>query len=308
MLDILREHLRTGAPAELATMVEQAHDLFEEFGLEDYDIGFSEILLMADNEGASESIIKIVSLTSQLQDSILSQLQIDLVDEATVSDGNKILLALRHLDNTELSAQVAQICEEVTSPEEALAEVLALVNGEEEENLVILLDSVSPSLIMKIHEVSSARALEERVLQDNEANRVYAENLLLFSEAVDNQWLFIFEQVKHGEPMGKLYSEYHSEIIAEMEARQAKTPLRQQEFDIKLAVQLFAAALISQDGMTNPRAVVMAELTKTYGDLDRTTPVYLELDNLAIRFQTYRQTRPATNPTLTVTGDANETA
>lgn len=297
MLDILEEHLRTGASPETYAMVNQAWDLFQQFGLDDIDVGYTEILLMGDNEGASETITKICDLTTQYQDAILSQLQIDLVDEATVSEGNLILMGMKKLEHYEHMDLVAQVCEENRQPEEALAEILTLVTGVEEERLLILIETVGDKLIESIATLAHGGS-DLRELQDVETVKVYAQNLMAYYEAVDHVWLYVYDAVQKGEALGKPYAEYHSEIIVAMEEKQVTERMLPKQYSIALAVQLFAGAIVSVDGKDNPRLAISNELAKTYGDLDRVTPVYMEVDSLTIKFQSYLQGATAlTKPT-----------
>lgn len=290
MLEILDVHLRTAASPEIFNAIEQAFDLFEEFGLTEYTIGYEEILLMGDNEGVSESILKICSLTSDFQDEILNQLRIDLVDEASVSEGNTILLALKKLESTEFFDNIIQVCEDVPAPEEALAEILALVSGIDEERLIILLQTVDPLTIQAIKLAMEKLSSTHQALLQPAEDKVYADSLKAYKAALDGQWLYIYDLVEAGEPLGQPYAQYHHEIIDQMEARQRTEPVLASRFAIELGVQLYAGAIISSDGANNVRDVVMVELNKTYGDsLDRITPIYNEINSLTIKFQAYRE-------------------
>lgn len=291
MLEILDVHLKTAASPEVYNAVEQALDLFEEFGLTEYSIGYEEILLMADNEGASESISKICALTSDLQDTILGQLRIDLVDEASISEANTILLSLKRLESTEYFDNIIAICDQVAAPEEALAEILSLVSGVDEERLIILLQTVDKLTIDAIKLAMERLSLSHDAMLQPAKDKVYVDSLKAYKAALDDQWLYIYDLVSAGEPLGQPYAQYHHEIIDQMEARQRTEPVIASMFAIEIGVQLFAGALISSDGSGgNLRDVVMGELQKTYGDsLDRITPIYEELNSLLIKFQAYRE-------------------
>jgi hypothetical protein len=291
MLEILDVHLKTAASPEIYNSISQAFDLFEEFGLTEYTVGYEDILLTADNEGASESVLKVCSLTSDLQDTILAQLRIDLVDEASVSEANTILLALKKLESTEYFDNIIQICDQVPAPEEALAEILSLVCGVDEERLIILLQTVDTLTIAAIKMAMEKLSSEHAALLQPAEDQVYVESLKAYKAALDDQWLYIYDLVEAGEPLGQPYAQYHREIIDQMEARQRTQPVIASVFAIEIGVQLFAGALISCDGSGgNLRDVVMVELEKTYGDtLDRITPIYTEINSLLIKFQAYRE-------------------
>lgn len=291
MLEILDVHLKTAASPEIYNAISQAFDMFEAYGLTEYNVGYEDILMSADNEGASESIQRIMALTSQLQDYILQQLRVDLVDEATVSEGNQILLGLRRLEQTEYADNILEICQHVMSPEEALAEILALVNGTDEERVIILLETVDPATIAAIRVMMEKLINDQAALKQPEEDKAFAETLKLYRAALDNQWLYIWDLVEMGEPLGQPYAQYHTEIINQMEERQKTAPVLAKAFAIEIAAQLMAGALISSDaGTGNLRDIVMGELQKTYGDsLDRITPIYNEINSLTIKFQAYRE-------------------
>jgi len=157
--------------------------------------------------------------------------------------------------------------------------------------VVILLQTVDHATIAAIRVIMDKLASEHAALKQPEEDKAYIDTLRLYRAALDNQWLYIWDLVEMGEPVGQPYAQYHTEIIDQMEARQKTAPVLAKAFAIEIAVQLMAGALISSDaGTGNLRDVVMRELEKTYGDsLDRITPIYNELSSLTIKFQAFRE-------------------
>lgn len=286
MLDSLNVYLQTSTTPELRAAITEAFELFDEYGLDDPDVGFEDILMTADNEGASDATIRIVALTEQLQNSILDQMQIKLSDEAMVSDGNTILRALKQLESTELNDEIVGICRETNDPIEALGEVLNLVTGIEPERLMCLFDEVGQSTIKKIQAMASQHVGERRDIIDTQKNAELMNKFLAYRAAMDDQPLFMYDMLIAGVPLNQPYSVYHGKIMSAITAQELESPMPVRLRQIKTAVQLCAAIVIACDTQdANMRNVVMAELEKTFSDVDTITPIYVEIDSIMRKFQ-----------------------
>lgn len=285
MLDSLNVYLQTSTTPELRAAITEAFELFDDYGLTDVDVGYEDILMTSDNEGVSEAIIKIVALTEDLQDSILDQMQIKLVDEATVSEGNTILRALKHLESTELNDEIVGICRENADPIEALAEILNLVTGIEPERLVILFEEVSPALIKMVQATSAQHVGEHRDILDTSKNAELIQKFMAYRDAMDNQQLFMYDMLIASVPLNQPYAIYHGKIMEAIQAQELASPMPVRLHQVKTAVQLCGAIVIASDTQdANMRNVVMAELEKTFSDVDQITPIYVEIDSIMTKF------------------------
>lgn len=291
MLDTLNVYLQTSTTPELRGAITEAFEQFDAYGLEDADIGYEDILMTSDNEGTSEALMKIVVLTEELQDSILAQLQIKLVQEATISEGNTVLRSLKLLETTEFNDEIADVCRHNTDPVEALAEILNLVTGIDTERLVILFEEVSPSLISRIGERAQLHIGEHRDVADVGKNAVLMKRFLAYRTAMDNQQLFMYDMLIAGVPLDSPYAIYHEKIMQAIQAQELVQPMMPRLRQVKTAVQLCAAIVVACDTQdANMRNIVMAELEKTYTDLDTITPIYIEIDSIMTKFHALMNT------------------
>ena len=285
MLDSLSQYLKTSTTPDFQAAVEEAFELFERFGLENQDIGFEEILMTANDEGEGEVTIRINSLVEELQDHVLTQMQIKLMDEVSVSEANMVLRALKAVETTEMNAEILDICREVHDPIEALAEIINRLTGREVERIIVLLEEVSKPLIAKIEETVSKHVLERREVIDVSANTEMIAKFKRYREAMDNQRLFIYDMIQGGVPLNQPYEIYHGKIMAQIQGSEEyeQMPLKQRQ--IKIAVQICAGLVVASDTQNGGfRPIVQQQLERTFTDIDMITPIYKEIDLIMTKF------------------------
>lgn len=293
MLDSLYVYLQTSTTPELRAAITEACELFEEYGLEDIGTGYEDILMTANNEGESEAMMRIVALTEDLQDHIFDQLQIKVVDETRVSEGNMILRALKDLENTELNDEIVGICRESTDSVEALAEVLHLVTGIEPERLVIYFEEVSDAVIQRIQATAAQHVGENRDILNVEEDTKLMSRFMVYREAMDNQPLFMYDMLMASVPLNQPYAIYHGKIMEAISAQELIEPMPTRMRQVKTAVQLCAAIIIANDTQdANMRNIVHSELEKTFADVDMITPIYVEIDSIMVKFHRLLNTTP----------------
>jgi len=285
MLDSLNVYLQTSTTPELRAAIADAFDIFEEYGLEDPDVGFEDILMTSEDEGVSEVMTRVIALTEELQDSILGQLQIKLADEASVSEGNTVLRALKQLESSDFNDEIHQVCRENTDTIESLAEILNLVTGIDTERLMPMFEEVSSSLIKRIGERAALYVAEHRDAVDVEKNSELMKRFLAYRLAMDSQPLFMYDMLIASVPLNQPYKTYHVKIMQAIQAQELASPMMPRLRQVKTAVQLCAAVIVACDTQdANMRNVVMAELEKTYSDIDAITPIYVEIDSIMNKF------------------------
>lgn len=285
MLDSLRQYLQTSVPPDFRAAIEEAFEIFDDYGLPDVDVGFEDILLTANNEGESETPIRINALVEDLQDHIFSQMQIKVVEECRVSEANMLLRALKLIETTEFNTEIVEVCSHNSDPIETLSEVIHLVTGVDVERIMPLFEEVSQDLINTTRAVASMHAGEVREILNVDLNRVLMQRFLAYRTAMDNQPLFIYDMLIAGVPLNQPYASYHEKIMSSIETQEIQTPLDPRLRPIKTAVQLCGAIVIASDTQdANMRNIVMSELEKTYSDIDTITPIYREIDSIMIKF------------------------
>lgn len=293
MLDSLHVYLQTSTTPELRAAITEAYELFDEYGLDDISTGYEDILMTANNEGESEAMMRIVALTENLQDHILTQMQIVVVDELRVSEGNTILRALKDVQNTEMNDEIVGICRENSDPVEALAEILNLVTGIEPERLVTMFQEVSPRTIQAIQAMAGQHVGENRATLDVEQDTKVIDRFMVYREAMDNQPLFMYDMIMASVPLNQPYAIYHGKIMEAIAHEESVQPMAPRLRQVKTAVQLCGAIIVACDTQdANMRNIVHAELEKTYSDVDTITPIYVEIDSIMTKFHNLLNTTP----------------
>lgn len=276
MLDILKEHLAESVTTELLSVLESAHDVFESYGLENYEQGFAELLLVSESESFQGASLNdaIVDLTDQLLVQILTQHAIVLTEEATTADRVLMAQALQVLEQYEDSQVILDTCALPQSPEEILADLVALVTPVSADNLLLLLDSVGVALVARLKELHSIQSADAD--EDPEAAALTQRCLkkftifLRFTDAVP---LEITKLVKAGFPIGLPFEQY----LRALEAKVVKLD------HPKAAEELYGMACVSCDGLDNPRSVIDPHLELLYPELSDATRITTALTSLFLR-------------------------
>lgn len=277
MLDSLTEHLRTASSPLVQQGITEAVELFEQYGLQDYNDAYDDLLMSADNADMGGTTLEIVVLTREFQNQILHQLQITLGDSTTVSQANLVLRAFRQLETTELKDQITALTSEDGDNLQIVTEIVALLSGEKAENLYEVIVDVGDSLIFRIQTLCESEM--EVYVDDNEASLVKAklDRLTRFKYFYDAP-VMVYDRIVAGDRVGELFAYYYTPILEIL--------LEQKATARQIAANLFAATLISEE-TTPPSMLVGEALDATFHSLQTISPIGNALQTLILEFQAY---------------------
>lgn len=158
MLDILRDYLVEATSPENVDAIEKAHEAFDRIGLQDYNPGFEQLLMINDESDQGDTLGGIIDLTKSLANGILKQHSITVSDEATVSILTEFIDAIVELQQaSDHIPEILKICAQQHDPEELFSELVALVGTHEAEHYLVDLVYVSDALITRISELAQAQ-------------------------------------------------------------------------------------------------------------------------------------------------------
>lgn len=270
MLDILQQHLAENATPQLLASVEQAHQLFERMGLENYEPGFQEILMIQGSEvaGTKDSVTDIVELTDALLRQILRDHGITLTAETplqVLTDVGNALLDLQNFCDLETLRATASLDGTTI---EVFCELCHLVTQYTVPELMVYFEEVNWFLPRKIRELADRELTPEQAAQQGERIQRHRQLIQQASQAgVFDGQVDVFNAVRGGMSMGLPFAVYMKSFGAQL----AQWPVE------RSGQELLAMALISRDGCDNPRAMVAEHIEHYIPGLDRVTAIDVDI-------------------------------
>jgi len=271
MLHNLQTYLRTTATPELTAAVEEAHELFDELGMENYEPGYEELLMMHGTVDPDQTLMSITELTNQLQRRILQEHDIELIEsEIATSTYNSLIRGLLQLQDYEDFATLTTITMLDNSNEEILAEALSLVTEKTPDEWMEYIDSVGMFLIARLREL----AYKEKPLDFDALERAeqHLSRLQKFQDLIGNAELTLSKRLKDGLSVGYPFTTYTNPELDALPAEQA-------------AQELVAMALVSKEGLNNPRGIIRSHLEEQISSIDKITKIDIEVNKLLLALE-----------------------
>lgn len=280
MLDILRDYLVEATSPENVDAIEKAHEAFDRIGLQDYNPGFEQLLMINDESDQGDTLGGIIDLTKSLANGILKQHSITVSDEATVSVLTEFIDALVELQQaSDHIPEILKICAQKHDPEELFSELVALVGSQEAEHYLVDLVYVSDALITRIDEL--ARAQEFGTHNEEDSEREVREARITrfnrFMHFLLDPELAIAKIAHLGIDAGYPYVVYANMIGREFEELDA----------LSAAQNMLGMAFYSGDGFGNPQGVIKTEMDNLVSDVNKITQIDIAVSDLLVRFQAY---------------------
>lgn len=278
MLEILREVLNQTTGPEMVAQIDEAHDLFDQFELQDFTLEFEELLSVSDNNDAGSLNTDIYNLTRVFQDQILDQHLIILNPEITLAQANHVLRCIKLIETTEFTHEVVDICLNGTSNyTDTFVEILSTVGGLPVEEVATYIKFVEISLIKKILQLMTKRVEVEALdTIDHNSIETVVERYKLFVNNLhyENPPLttkYISEGAMLLEPF-EIYCKYIREHLTSTDPKE-------------IASEYVAAAIISSNVPALFKESIVKQLNKLYTDIDQITPIVIAVDGYMLDMQ-----------------------
>lgn len=281
MLSILQDHLSLTQPPEMMALYERAIVLFDKYDLEDYQLGYEDLLVSADGavDGQSTaSDMAIHNLTMIYLKQITTEHQITLSSEATMLHYIQVLEFVREIEATELVQECldALNCDDFDNLDK-FARCMLLVSSVLEEDSMMYLDSIPDCVISTMRGYFARRAeLEVQTEQLDPATRDVYREMDKYARIIKGQEMLSYKFLFEEEGAVGLPFEHHYRAN---EAYLLGLPLEAMVYEV------IGFALISEGGLTNPQQIIMDCLGKTISDLERITRIQYEISKTLIDYR-----------------------
>jgi hypothetical protein len=282
MLSILQDHLSQTVPPAMMELFERANDLFEKFDLEDYQLGYEDLLVSSDGavDGASTcSSEALYNLTMQYLKQITDEHQITLNPEAQMLQYILVLEFIRQIEFTELIQDCldALACEDFDNLDK-FTMCMSIVSAVPEEDSMLFLD-VIPDCVIRTMKDYFARRVDLEVetdMLDPEVKAVYRE-MDKYARVIKGQDMRSYKYLFDEEGAIGLPFENH---YRQNEAYLLKLPVQ------AMVYECIGFALVSEGGLTNPQQVIMDCIGRAITDLEQTTKIQFEISKTLIEYRT----------------------
>ncbi|BAW19231.1 hypothetical protein [Ralstonia phage RP31] len=281
MLAILQDHLSLTVPPELQALYERACDMFDQYDLEDYQLGYEDLLVSSDGAVDHASVADndaIWRLTMQYLKQITTEHQITLSDDATMLNYIVVLEFIKQIERTELIQECldALSCDDLDNVDKFTRCMFDVSGVLEEDSMVFMLD-IPDCVIATMREYFSRRVeLEvETERLDPETKEVYRE-MDKYARVIQGQEMRSYRYLFEDEGTIGLPFEHH---YRENEDYLLQLPLQ------AMIYECIGYALVSEGGVENPQQVIMDCVGKTISDLERLTTIQYEISKTLIEYR-----------------------
>lgn len=281
MLPILQDHLSETTPPAMLDLYERANDLFEKYDLEDYQLGYEDLMVSADGAGDGVSTFDndaIWRLTMQYLRQITNAHQITLSADATMLHYIQVLEFIKQIEKTEMieDCLAALSCEDYDNLDK-FSQCMEIVSAiPHEESMVYL--AIIPDCVIKVTHDYFARRVELEVETDqlDPAIRDVYREMDKYARVIKGQemrsYKYLFdEEGAIGIPFGLHYRENADYLL--------KLPVQ------AMVYECIGFALVSENGMDNPQKVIMDCLGKNITDIEQTTRIQYEISRTLIEYR-----------------------
>ena len=150
MLDILQEFCGDSMTPELSDSVKEAIKSFDRIGRENYEDGYTDILMSDDTVDNGTTVAEICALTKSIQHQILEEHGIFISENTLISQLTVYINGIKDIEVYDNRDLLLRMCDMETNPEEIFCELLALVTPFAVENLLVDVESVSEYFIKRL--------------------------------------------------------------------------------------------------------------------------------------------------------------
>lgn len=281
MLPILQDHLILTQAPEMLTIYERAHNLFDKFDLEDYQLSYEDLLISADGavDGVSTaSNDAIYSLTMTHLRQITTEHQITLSYEASMLHYVLVLEFVRQIEFTEYIQECLDIlsCDDLDNLDKFSQCMLQVCDVAEEDSMTFM-ESI-PDCVIKTMREYFARRVELEIQTDQldpAAREVYRE-MDKYARVIKGHEMRSYKYLFEEEGAIGLPFEHHYQ---QNEAYLLSLPVN------AVVYECIGFALISENGLINPQQTIMDCIGKTIGDLEQLMTIQYEISKVLIEYR-----------------------
>ena len=281
MLPILQDHLSLAVPPELMALYERVHDLFDKYDLEDYELGFEDLMVSADGAGDGISMASneaIHKLTMTYLKQITTEHQITLSEDATMLHYIQVLEFVRQIEFTELVQECLDTleCDDLDNLDK-FGRCMLLVSSIAEEDSMMFMASIPDCVIATMRSYFARRVeLEVGTDQLDPAMRDVYREMDKYARVIKGQEMLSYKYLFEDEGAIGLPFEHH---YKQNEKYLLSLPTQ------AMIYECIGFALISENGLVNPQQVIMDCVGKSLTDLEQITKLQYEISKTLIEYR-----------------------
>lgn len=281
MLPILEDHLSLAVPAEMLSLYYRANELFDKYDLEDYQLGYEDLLVSADGAADSANTASndaIYALTMTYLKQITTEHQITLNAEATMLQYIQVLEFIKQIEFTELIQECLDTleCEDMDNLDK-FGRCMLLVSSIEEEDSMLFLEEIPDCVISTMREYFARRVeLETETDQLDPAIREVYREMDKYARVIKGQAMRSYRYLFEDEGAIGLPFEHHY--------KQNEAYLHALPMDA-MVYECIGFALISENGLANPQQTIMDCVGTSLTDLERITRFQYEISKTLIEYR-----------------------
>lgn len=273
---VLATYLNEAATPEMRDAIVAAHSSLERMSLPNYEEGFDELLMIDEETDEGGTLESIVNLTKSLQHDILKQHAVVLNQDATLDMLTLFINGILDITNYEDMKAVFDTATLDGLPEEVFAELMALVTGKTVDELMFEMISVDRSLLNRIKEMATPQEMPELDDADLVEKQKRIDIFVRFVGLAGTKELDVVKMITtDGASIGMPFAVYAGVLGRNLEAMSPT----------KAARELLGMALISSDGLQNPRSIIQENIDHYISNIDNITKIDVEIDNLLLGLQ-----------------------
>jgi hypothetical protein len=207
---------------------------------------------------------------------VLQQHMVKLVDTATVSEKNEILLALAHVQNLEDYTGIIRTLETFESPESQFARVIAELSMLDESKVIELVETLNPRVleILKTYIYKKEEANEKAETVDPKQLK----QIRFFAQVLGKETLG-GQLVASGIRVGEYFETYLDLVQDHVVA----------ENDEVTASNVLSVIYLSVDGLNSPLLVYRKYSYRLLQDIDKVSRVETAILNLIAKLNEYQK-------------------
>lgn len=273
MFDNLKQYLKDNVSPEMYEMFRDADEALKKNNDMDHDDVFDDILMQDGSVDTGETQREIFAAYDRILRRNLGDYSVTATEDATIAQMTTLLNGIGSIMTFDDADTLLQTSTLELNPQECLAELIALCAGENIEDMLTYIGTVSSALITRVRELATK---EEQMLMTPEElarEKELAHSLKVFCNFIDNHNLRTNVLISNGVGVGFPFLVYANTIGRDFETM---IPLR-------AAQEMIAMALISSDGYANPRSVIKPNIDKFIADVDLITKIDIMISDLLVR-------------------------
>lgn len=276
MLDILDTFLNNSASPELKSLIKEAIDIFDKIGYTGTESLYNEKLMNSDNEDLNDTLLSILSVTKDAQIDILLAHDIKVNKDIPFDIANALIDGIINIETHENKNEILNIISANLSTEETFAEIIELLTGKNADELLLHIESVGQQTIEATKYLLIQKSVNDDVEEkDNEDMNKSIVLVKKFYNYLKGRKLLISKLLNDGMDIGLKFATYASILGRDLEEL---TPT-------VAAEELIGMALISIDGVNNPRAIIKENIDKYISNLDTITKIDIAIGNILLELQ-----------------------